>query len=65
MSFCRICLVCVLSLPLLLASFAAHADNERLDIGISTNEIAITSDFAGADLTVFGALDNADRRFAF
>ena len=47
-------------LPLLLAPLAAHADNERLDIGISTNEIAITSDFAGADLTVFGALDAAD-----
>ncbi len=38
-----------------------RAQEEQLDIGISTNEIAITSDFAGADLTVFGALDNADR----
>ena len=33
---------------------------ERLDIGVSTNEIAITSDFTGADITVFGALDGAD-----
>lgn len=33
---------------------------ERLDIGVSTNEIAITSDFTGADITVFGALDSAD-----
>lgn len=55
---------------LLLASFGlaiscagASAANERLDIGISTNEIAITSDFAGADLIVFGALDNADPLF--
>ena len=33
---------------------------ETIDIGVSTNEIAITSDFSGADLTVFGALDNVD-----
>ena len=35
---------------------------EKLDIGISTDEIAITSDFRGADLTIFGAIDgfNAD-----
>lgn len=34
--------------------------SERIDIGISTNEIAITSDFSGADITVFGAVDGAD-----
>jgi uncharacterized protein (TIGR02186 family) len=33
---------------------------ERIDIGISTNEIAIASDFSGADITVFGAIDRAD-----
>ncbi|WP_322988091.1 TIGR02186 family protein [Hoeflea sp.] len=33
---------------------------ERIDIGISTNEIAISSDFSGADITVFGAIDGAD-----
>lgn len=33
---------------------------EGLEIGVSTNEIAIASDFAGADITIFGALDNAD-----
>jgi hypothetical protein len=33
---------------------------ERIDIGISTNEIAIASDFSGADITVFGAIDGAD-----
>lgn len=33
---------------------------ERIDIGISTNEIAIASDFSGADITVFGAIDHAD-----
>ena len=60
MSLRRFVCLCIMVLPPLLASPAARADNERLDIGISTNEIAITSDFAGADLTVFGALDNAD-----
>lgn len=34
--------------------------SERIDIGISTNQIAITSDFSGADITVFGAIDGAD-----
>lgn len=34
---------------------------ETLEIGTSTNEIAITSDFRGADLTVFGALNNVDQ----
>ncbi|TNM66196.1 TIGR02186 family protein [Aliirhizobium smilacinae] len=38
----------------------ASTAKEGLDIGVSTNEIAITSDFRGADLTVFGAMTNAD-----
>ena len=52
-------LTLVAALTLLLS--AARAENESLDIGISTNEIPITANFTGADLTVFGALDNADR----
>ncbi|MEM6460586.1 MAG: TIGR02186 family protein [Pseudomonadota bacterium] len=61
MACCRL-VIGWLTVVCLLCAFAAsaRAENERLDIGISTNEIAITSDFAGADLTVFGALDNAD-----
>jgi uncharacterized protein (TIGR02186 family) len=49
-------------LMLLLAAGTGHAQTaqERLDIGVSTNEIAITSDFTGAEITVFGALDAAD-----
>jgi uncharacterized protein (TIGR02186 family) len=39
---------------------AASTAQEGLDIGVSSNEIAITSDFRGADLTVFGAITNAD-----
>ena len=34
---------------------------ETMEIGTSTSEIAITSDFAGADLTIFGALSNTDQ----
>lgn len=33
---------------------------EGIEIGMSTNEIAITSDFTGADLTIFGTLTNID-----
>lgn len=35
------------------------APQESIQIGLSTNRVAITSDFSGADLTIFGALDNA------
>jgi uncharacterized protein (TIGR02186 family) len=41
----------------------APAVREGLEIGTSTSEIAITSDFRGADLTIFGALTNADELF--
>ncbi len=34
--------------------------SESIQIGLSTDRISITSDFSGADLTIFGALDNAD-----
>lgn len=34
---------------------------ESIEIGTSTSEIAIASDFRGADLTVFGALGNPDQ----
>lgn len=42
---------------------ATPSVKEGLEIGTSTTEIAITSDFRGADLTVFGALTNADELF--
>ncbi|MEP7455708.1 TIGR02186 family protein [Phyllobacterium sp. SB3] len=35
-------------------------NTETVEIGLSTDTIAITSGFRGTDLTVFGALDNAD-----
>ncbi|MBO9097214.1 MULTISPECIES: TIGR02186 family protein [unclassified Rhizobium] len=61
----------VLAAALLLAAFGARAQvmldapatplPETMEIGTSTSEIAITSDFAGADLTIFGALGNTDQ----
>lgn len=42
------------------STFAQPTDIERIEIGLSTDHIAITADFSGADLTIFGALDNAD-----
>ncbi|WP_432288400.1 TIGR02186 family protein [Aminobacter sp. BA135] len=36
------------------------AHPESIQIGLSTDRVAITADFAGADLTIFGALENAD-----
>jgi uncharacterized protein (TIGR02186 family) len=41
----------------------ASTAKEALEIGASSSEIAITSDFRGADLTIFGALTNADELF--
>ncbi|TCT43096.1 TIGR02186 family protein [Martelella mediterranea] len=43
-----------------LAQVSADVHVETLEIGTSTNQIAITSDFSGADLTVFGAVNEAD-----
>lgn len=34
--------------------------SESIQIGLSTDRVSITSDFRGADLTIFGALDSAD-----
>jgi uncharacterized protein (TIGR02186 family) len=51
---------------LLLGAQAARAqvddvpNPESIQIGLSTDRVSITSGFSGADLTIFGALDNAD-----
>jgi uncharacterized protein (TIGR02186 family) len=37
-----------------------NANPETIQIGLSTDRFSITSDFGGADLTIFGALDNID-----
>jgi uncharacterized protein (TIGR02186 family) len=33
---------------------------ESIQIGLSTDAVSITADFSGADLTIFGSLENAD-----
>lgn len=33
---------------------------EAIQIGLSTNKVTITADFRGADLTIFGSVDNSD-----
>lgn len=57
----------LLTLILILLPSALLAQNETpqplgetIEIGLSTDTITITSDFSGADLTIFGAVDNAD-----
>jgi len=42
------------------AQEATAANPESIEIGLSTDRVSITADFTGADLTIFGALDNAD-----
>ncbi|PRD41015.1 TIGR02186 family protein [Phyllobacterium phragmitis] len=37
-----------------------NSPSESIEIGLSTETIAITSNFRGTNLTIFGALDNAD-----
>ncbi len=36
------------------------ANPESIQIGLSTNRVEITADFSGADLTIFGSLENSD-----
>lgn len=58
--------VACLVLPLLVGSPAVLAqapetvNPENIQIGLSTDRVTITTDFSGANLTIFGALDNAD-----
>lgn len=52
-----------LAILLAFAPFTAAAQDafpENIEIGLSTDKVSITADFTGADLTIFGALDNAD-----
>ena len=38
----------------------AQPHTESIEIGLSTDRVAITADFSGADLTIFGSLEDAD-----
>lgn len=39
---------------------STQAQPEKIQIGLSIDRLSIRSDFSGADLTIFGALDNVD-----
>ncbi|MCW4116965.1 TIGR02186 family protein [Aurantimonas sp. MSK8Z-1] len=53
----------LLVVALLTAGRAALAQSpETFEIGLSTDSISITSDFAGERLVIFGSLDNADQK---
>lgn len=43
-----------------LAQAPQDTNPETIQIGLSTDRVSINADFSGADLTIFGALDNAD-----
>ncbi|RUU73015.1 TIGR02186 family protein, partial [Mesorhizobium sp. M7A.T.Ca.TU.009.01.1.2] len=50
-------------LSLLAAAVPAKAQvplTEGIQIGLSTDNVAITAGFSGADLTIFGSLENPD-----
>ncbi len=46
------------------APYARPLHNEGIQTGLSTNNIAITAGFSGADLTIFGSLEDADPQVA-
>lgn len=51
---------CTLLLGVAQAQAPENTNPETIQIGLSTDRVYITSDFSGADLTIFGALDYAD-----
>ena len=57
---CIALLLALPGLPLARAEDAPPLNPETIQIGLSTDTIAITAGFEGKDLTVFGALNNAD-----
>jgi uncharacterized protein (TIGR02186 family) len=52
----------LLTFPCLQAAAQAPtaANPEGIQIGLSTDVVSISADFTGADLTIFGAIDNVD-----
>jgi uncharacterized protein (TIGR02186 family) len=58
--FTNLALAFTISTGLARAQSAPSLNPETIQIGLSTDTIAITAGFEGKELTVFGALDNAD-----
>lgn len=53
------CRLAAMLMALLLATHAALAQNETVALDTSTKEISIAPDFSGAEIAVFGAVDNS------
>jgi uncharacterized protein (TIGR02186 family) len=60
MTFRRLALAVCMAAAITPYARAQEQNPESIEIGLSTDKVSITSDFTGADLTIFGALDNAD-----
>jgi uncharacterized protein (TIGR02186 family) len=60
MAFRHLAWVCLAALLAAGGALAQEANPESIEIGLSTDRVSITSDFTGADLTIFGALSNPD-----
>src|SRR5688572_4000499 len=50
----------LLALPAVVQQPPPGVNPETIQIGLSTDRVAITADFSGADLTIFGSVENAD-----
>ncbi|MCC2689880.1 MAG: putative transrane protein [Rhizobiaceae bacterium] len=50
----------LLALPAVAQQPPPGVNPETIQIGLSTDRVAITADFSGADLTIFGSVENAD-----
>jgi uncharacterized protein (TIGR02186 family) len=60
MIFRRLAFAACVATAMTYSAGAQEQNPESIEIGLSTDKVTITSDFAGADLTIFGSLDNAD-----
>ena len=61
MALRRLVTTCLACLLLARGARAQEQNPENIEIGLSTDRVSITSDFSGADLTIFGAIDNPTR----
>jgi uncharacterized protein (TIGR02186 family) len=58
----RLVLTVLLALAVIVpvAAYAQSEKRETIQIGLSADTVSITSDFSGANLTIFGSIDNVD-----
>ena len=58
----RLMLTAFLALAVIVpaVAYAQSEKRETIQIGLSADTVSITSDFSGANLTIFGSIDNVD-----